>query len=220
MSSNFEKKKTHKKFSCPWRCSDYISVRFIYFFVFKVSLLREHFVENLKVIHGNNLHKNIVFWFPFHVSTLPPTFTFSAAGLLLSRPWYWQGWHQRRALTPGELGLPAVSNQVYFEVRDTRTPRAKAATSPALHTPIKIQLTTSEPPRYCRYPAQLYYFQMLQQCIKGPLPKRTPQMMMTPWHKEGESRKHQPHKLRSKTRIEGTTCRIKAANSAVSNRIR
>lgn len=30
----------------------------------------------------------------------------------------------------GELRLPAVSNQVYFEVRDTWTLRAKAATSP------------------------------------------------------------------------------------------
>lgn len=62
-------------------------------------------------------------------------FTFAAAGLPLSRPWYWQGWHQRRALTLGELGLPAVNNQVYFEVRDTWTPRAKAAASPTLHTP-------------------------------------------------------------------------------------
>lgn len=64
-----------------------------------------------------------------HKRTALP-FTFAAAGLPLSRPWYWQGWHQRRALTQGELGLPAVSNQVYFEVRDTWTPRAKAETSP------------------------------------------------------------------------------------------
>ncbi len=70
----------------------------------------------------------------------------AAAGLPLSGPWYWQGWHQRRALTPGELGLPAVSNQVYFEVRDTWTPRAKAATSPPPRTPHPARPATSEPP--------------------------------------------------------------------------
>lgn len=94
-----------------------------------------HCFRSSLVIYGNNLHKNIVFWFSFHGKRPALPFTFAAAGLPLSRPWYWQGWHQRRALTPGELGLPAVSNQVYFEVRDTRTPRAKAATSPVLHTP-------------------------------------------------------------------------------------
>lgn len=62
-------------------------------------------------------------------------YLFHAAGPPLSGPWYWQGWHQRRALTLGELGLPAVSNQVYFEVRDTWTPRAKAATSPTPRQP-------------------------------------------------------------------------------------
>lgn len=65
----------------------------------------------------------------------PPRYLYRAAGLPLSGPWYWQGWHQRRALTLGELGLPAVSNQVYFEVRDTWTPRAKAATSPTPQPP-------------------------------------------------------------------------------------
>lgn len=146
-------------------------------------LLQEHW-QNLKVIYGNNLHENIVFWFSFRAHTALPL-TFAAAGLPLSRPWYWQGWHQRRALTRGELGLPAVSNQVYFEVRDTWTPRAKAATSLAVHTPHQNRACSLQTPRSCRYPAQLYYFQMLQQCISGPLPKRTPQMMMTPWHWEG-----------------------------------
>lgn len=147
-------------------------------------LLQEHW-QNLKVIYGNNLHENIVFWFSFRVHIRPSPLPFAAAGLPLSRPWYWQGWHQRRALTRGELGLPAVSNQVYFEVRDTWTPRAKAATSLAVLTPHQNRACSLQTPRSCRYPAQLYYFQMLQQCISGPLPKRTPQMMMTPWHREG-----------------------------------
>lgn len=73
------------------------------------------------------MKKQAILWISFGRDTL---YLCSTAALPLSRPWYWQGWHQRRALTLGELGLPAVSNQVYFEVRDTWTPRARAATRP------------------------------------------------------------------------------------------
>lgn len=161
-----------------------IKVLFYFFLCIPFLAVPGALWQNLKVIYGNNLHKNIIFWFSFRACTALPL-TFAAAGLPLSRPWYWQGWHQRRALTPGELGLPAVSNQVYFRVRDTWTPRAKAATSPAVHTPHQNRACNLQTPRSCRYPAQLYCFQMSQQCIKGPLPKRTPQMMMTPRHREG-----------------------------------
>lgn len=45
----------------------------------------------------------------------------------------------------GELGLTAVSNQVYFEVRDTQTPRAKAATSPSPSPSLKLSLQPPSP---------------------------------------------------------------------------
>lgn len=108
--------------------------------------------KNLKVIYGNNLHENILFGFSFGAHTALPL-TFAAAGLPLSRPWYWQGWHQRRALTQGELGLPAVSNQVYFEVRDTRTPRAKAATGPVVHTPQQNRACNLQTPPVLQIPS-------------------------------------------------------------------
>lgn len=106
-----------------------LNIRFL--FIFSEYLWVD---KNLKVIYGKNPHKKRGHFLTL-ISHRHLVFTFAAAGLPLSRPWYWQGWHQRRALTLGELGLPAVNNQVYFEVRDTWTPRAKAAASPALHTP-------------------------------------------------------------------------------------
>lgn len=84
--------------------------------------------------------KKVTVWISFHSDTV----LLSTFGLPLCGLWRWQGWHQRRALTPGELGLPAVSNQIYFEVRDTQTPRAKVATSPAPHPPL-TQPATSQP---------------------------------------------------------------------------
>lgn len=97
--------------------------------------------KNLKVIYGNNLHKK-----KGHSLNLISLGHCRPLHLPVFGPWYWQGWHQRGALTLGELGLPAVSNQVYFEVRDTWTPRAKAATNPTLHSPHPTQPTTSKPP--------------------------------------------------------------------------
>lgn len=174
MSSNSEKKTLFKKNSVVHRDVMIVLITF-QSFKKKVSLLGSTLwiiwklfmvTTSIKIAFSDS-H----FAWPRCPPTHPPPLTFAAAGLLLSRPWYWQGWHQRRALTPGELGLPAVSNQVYFEVRDTRTPRAKAV---QLCTPQSHNLRAPPPHPYCRYPAQLYYFQMLQQCIKGPLPKRTP----------------------------------------------
>lgn len=103
--------------------------------------------KNLKVIYGNNLHKKKKVHFLNIISHghMVLLFTFAAVGVPLSRPWYWQGWHQSSGLTWGELGLPAVSNQVYFEVRDAWTPRAKAATSPTSRIPPPTQPTTSKP---------------------------------------------------------------------------
>lgn len=59
MSSNSGKKKTLFEKSSVVH-DVLISFQSVFVF-FKVSLLREHFVKNLKVIYGNNLHKNIVF---------------------------------------------------------------------------------------------------------------------------------------------------------------
>lgn len=117
-------------------------------YILSLCFIQRCLDKNLKVIYGNNLHKKKRSFSESHFTWTQTSFLplLHAAGPPLSGPWYWQGWHQRRALTLGELGLPAVSNQVYFEVRDTRTPRAKAATSPPPLIPHPTKPATSEPP--------------------------------------------------------------------------
>ena len=106
-------------------------------------------------------------WKQGAVSPPPPTLHLHCP----DQPWFWQGWHQRRALTLGELGLPAVSNQVYFEVRDTGTPRAKAAASPTPSPHHDSQPLSPSPwqrPHSCIDP------RCCCPVVKGFLPKRTP----------------------------------------------
>lgn len=55
-------------------------------------------------------------------------------------------------------------------------PQGQSSNQPNPSTP-PTKPTTSKPPWYHRYLAQLYWFQMLQSCSKGPLPKRTLNMM-------------------------------------------